>query len=156
MKRITRAKIMGELVDKFSLQEYEREDFLFGEFVVPTYDIGAHVKHRTNKYFQTSVTGTGPLSFAFIPSGERWTLHRYDVVFMGLTFTVSGIYTRRGVAATQFCYLDLGAAKAASYHIALPQPAILDPGDVIYVNVDGFTSTNALRLYLDYEVEELR
>ena len=157
-KEITKAFILQEMQDKFKLRDLVPEIFRFSEEVVPVYNIEQHIEHWKARYVTVSITGAGAIAVYSAPSSERVTLWRYDVIFMAVgAYTVSGIYTRRAAdPAINFCYLDLGSAKSASYHIELSQPVVLEPGDSLYVNVDGFTSPADLRLYFDYKREELR
>ena len=73
-------------------------------------------------------------------------------------FTVSGVYIQRRHRdpSGAFSYLDLGAAKSTSYHIELQKEVKLEPCDRVYVNVDGYTSTQDLRLHVDYRWEYIR
>ena len=157
-KEITKAFILQQMQDKFKLRELDPEIFRFSEEVVPVYNIEQHLEAWKARYTEISITGTGATHIINVPDYERWSLWRYDVVFMGAgAYTVAGIYTRRAAdTITSFCYLDLGVAKSASYHIELSQPVVLQPGDRLYVNVDGYTSPQNLRLYYDYKIEEIR
>ena len=156
-KEITKARILQELQDKFALREFESAPFLFEETVVPVYNIEQHLEEWATRFVTVSVTATGPAVIYRVPAGERWTLRRYDAVFMTGAYTIAGIYTRRTQYTTDtFCYLDLGAAKSTSYHIDLINPVVLMPEDYILVNVDGYTTTGNFRLYFDYLKEELR
>ena len=156
-KEITKTRILQELEDKFALREHEKDFFLFSETVVPTYDIGQHLKQHVNTFAELSITSATSFIFFVVPMDERWTLYRYDVVFMGAgAHTVAGVYTQRTLDSASFCYLDLTAAQSASYHVNLPFPILLSPGSRIKINVDGYTSTQNLRLYLDYMVENIR
>jgi hypothetical protein len=157
-KEITKSIILQEIQDKLKLRDWEASRFLFSESVTPIYDIDQHLKRYVNRFIDVSVTTTGALQFYNVPDDEKWTLHRYDVVFMGAgAYTVAGVYTVRDIYnLANFCYLDLTAAQNVSYHVTLPQPVVLMPLSRIYINIDGFTSTQDLRLYIDYSVEEIR
>ena len=155
-KEITKANIIRELQDKFGLREFEPERFAFSERVIPTYDIGPHVRTWVTKYVEHSITGTGAFAFYFVPDDERWRLRRYDVVFMGAGgFTVAGVL-HRTLISSYFVYLDLTAAQTVSYHVELSQDCVLGPGEELSISIDGFTSVQALRLYVTYEKEELK
>ena len=158
-KEITKAVILQEIEDKFKLREYMPEKFLFGETVIPVYDLSDHLKHSQAAYIVRSVTGTGALLFTTVPANQRWLLNGYNVVFMGAgAYTVAGVFVTRRIrdpiGATT--YLDLTAAQSVSYANFLANPLILDHGDQLSVNVDGYTSTQDLRLYIDYMKEEIR
>ena len=157
-KEITKAFILQEIQDKFTLREFEAAKFLFSETVIPVYNIETHLEKWTADFKDKSITGTGGVSFFTVPSDEKWTLWRYDIVFMAAgAYTVSGAYTHRfSNAAGQICYLDLGSAKSASYHIETSTPVVLMPGSELFVNVDGYTSTADLRMYIDCLVETIR
>jgi len=157
-KEITKARVLQEVQDKFKLREFDSAQFLFDETVVPTYDIGQHLKSFQNRWAEKSITGIGAQVFFTVPFTEKWKLYRYDVVFMGAgAYTVAGVLTMRvPITSGESCYLDLKAAQTESYHIQLPTPIVLHPGDKLYINIDGYTSTQDLRLYIDHEVEEIR
>jgi len=157
-KEITKSIILQEIQDKLKLREFEAGKFLFDETVVPTYDIGEHLRQRWTKYYQTSITSIGPHTFFNVPNNEKWRLSRYDIVFMSGSYTVAGLYVNRRNRSPgdSFIYLDLEAAQAISYHTELQVPVILDSGDQLLINIDGYTSTGNLRLYIDYEMEEIR
>ena len=156
-KEITKAYLLQQLEDKFKLREFEPEVFTFSERVVPTYNIGQDVRTRATKYYAASVTGTGGVLFFTVPYNERWFLKTYNVIFMGVnTCTIAGVYITRVYNPNNFIYLDLTAAQTVSYAVNLPKVIVLDSGDNINVNVDGYTSAQTLRLYIDYEKEEIR
>jgi len=156
-KEITKAIILQQLQDKLGLREYEVAPFLLSETVIPIYEISPHFKHRKIEYASRTVTATGNVVFFTVPHNERWTLQRYDVIFMGAgAITAAGATIRRLDGLPDIVYLDLTAAQTISYHVSVSPGVVLDHGDVIGIYVDGYTSTQALRLYIDYEVEEIR
>jgi len=157
-KEITKANILQQIQDKFALREFEPEVFRFSEMVVPTYDIEPHLKTPYVKYNEISITGIGAFDLVAVPAHvQRW-FSRYDVIFMGAgAYTVSGIFLRRKASGNvDSVYLDLTAGQSTSYHVGLPVPILLGPGDLIGVTIDGYTSTQDLRFYYDYEEEILR
>ena len=159
-KEITKAHILQQIQDKFSLREFEAAKFLFSETVLPIYDMGQHLYERWQKYATQSVTTTGGLQFYTVPDDEQWTLSLYDVVFMTGAYTVAGVYVRRPLAyrdpGDAYIYLDLAAAQNTSYHVELHHPIVLEAHTSIYVCIDGYTSTGDLRLYIDYMMEKIR
>ena len=157
-KEITKAFIIQQIQDKFTLRELIPETFSFGETVVPVYNIEQHLEEHIGVYEQISITSTGAKVCFTVPENEKWMFSRYTVVFMGGgAYTVTGVYIHRRTANPAFfMYLDMEAGRTASYHINLTQPVVLTGGDTIEVYVDGFTSTQDLRLYLDYMREILR
>ena len=158
-KEITKAIILQEIEDKFKLRELAPDVFAFSELVVPTYNVDPHLRHPYSNVKEMSVTSAGAVSFFVVPSTERWYLRRYDVIFMAAgAYTIAGLYVRRvhKLSGSATIYLDLAAAKSASYHIDLVESVRLDPGDEVLANVDGYTSTANLRVTADYEVEVIR
>ena len=159
-KEITKAFILQQLEDKFKLREFDSSPFLFTETVVPVYDIEQHLRERWQKYETVSITATGTTLFFLVPQTEKWTLSRYDVVFMTGSYTIAGVYFTRATVyrdpSDTYLYLDLTAAQSVSYHVELPQPVVLEPNSALRINVDGFTSVGDLRLYIDYSKEEIR
>jgi len=156
-KEITKAIVLQQLQDKLGLRDYEVAPFLFSETVIPIYDIGPHFKHRKIEYASRDIAATGNVIFFVVPQNERWKLQLYDVVFMGAgAYTVAGATIRRLDGLPDTVYLDMTAAQTISYHVSVSPGIVLDPADAIGINVDGYTSPQALRLYIDYEVEEIR
>ena len=155
-KEITKANVIQEIQDKFKLRELEPEIFSFSERVVPVYSIEQHLEQWWQKYATRPVTGTGAISFFEVPKDEKWYLNRYDVVFMTGTYTIAGVYIQRvnRFPSVAFSYLDLTAAQNVSYHVETD--VVLTPGDCIYGNIDGYTVTGDLRLYIDYKTEKIR
>ena len=154
-KEITKAYILQQLQDKFKLRELTPEVFSFLETVVPTYDIGPHLTRAYIVYHTVSITSMGSKTFFTVPSNEKWHLHGYNVIFMTGVFTVAGVLVYQTSAADWF-YTDLAPAIAASYAVNLPKTLVLEEGDNIGVNVDGYTSTGDLELRLNVTKEEIR
>ena len=154
-KEITKAIILQELQDKFKLRDFDPAKFLFDETVVPVYDIGYHVKEHKSEYSEVSITSASAFLFFTVPDNERWSLSRYDVVFMGVGgYTVTGVYLWR--KTNEYVYLDMKAGQSSSYHIDLAKEAVLNPGNTLKILVDSYTSTQNMRLYIDYVREEIR
>ena len=156
-KEITKAYILQEIEDKFKLRELTPETFRFSEEVVPIYNIGPHLSRGVIKYVQKNITSAGSMSFFAVPGTEAWVLNSYNVIFMGAgAFTVAGVYVTRAPNHADAMYLDLTAAQTVSYSNNLPKPVMLRSGDIIAINVDGFTSAQNLRLYIDVTKEDVR
>ena len=159
-KEITKSRILQEMQDKLCLREFEPDNFLFSETVLPVYDVGPHLREQWQKWVVKNITATGAVYFYMVPDDEQWTLSRYDVVFMTGAFTVAGVYLVRVSAHrdpdTAYIYLDLAAAQNTSYHVELHEPVILEPHSFLYINIDGYTTTGDLRLYIDYTREKVR
>ena len=154
-KEITKAIILQEIQDKFKLRDWEAERFLFSELVIPTYDISKHVQHWISDHKDVSITSAASFVFFTVPDNERWYLSRYDVTFLGAgAHTVAGVFILR--EPPEYVYLDLTAAQTISYHINLSMLAVINPGEYIKVNIDGYTATQDLRLGIDYMMEEIR
>lgn len=155
-KEITKAFILQQLQDKMGLREFASSPFLFDETVVPVYNIEQHLMEWWQEYVTVSITAMGGVPFFIVPEDEKWTLRRYDVVFMTGNFTIAGVYIERKnrTPGGAYVYLDLKAAQNTSYHIETD--VVLTRGDKVYVNVDGYTTTGNLRLYADYLMEKIR
>jgi len=161
MKRITRANIMGELVDKFSLEEHEREDFLFGEFVVPTYDVGAHVKHWVVERNRKTITGNGDNYVHSVPSNERWRMRRVVVINeAGGNFDIEQIYFYADAVAFQHIFYDTTTPIAAGTVniFAFPQDVIMEKGGMssMHFNVVNYVAGGYVSIHVLKEVEILR
>ena len=158
-KEITKARIIQEIQDKLNLRELEPERFAFRETVVPIYDIAPHLQFHTADQKTLSITSIGGKSFFLVPDDERWILSGYTVTFVGAgAFTVSGVYIVRKKQQTSasYVYLDLTAGISVSYTMNLPKPLTLVPGDFIGVNIDSYTSTQNLIVFIDYIMEKIR
>ena len=157
-KEITKSILLQQIQDKFRLRDLEPEIFRFSEQVIPTYDIGQHLKKWESSYVSKSVSSTGGLSYFTIPYDERWLLQAYSIVFVSGVYTVAGAYIFRNTRkdSGDFSYLDLTAAQSASYLNMLPTPIVLEPGDEVKINIDGYTSTGTLQLYIDFQKETIR
>ena len=156
-KEITKSIILQQIQDKFKLREFEASPFLFSEIVSPVYNIEEHLKNFKESYQTVSITGIAAYTFFTVPDDEKWVLSRYDVVFMATSvYTVAGVFTQRTTDGSKYCYLDLAAAQSVSYHVSLPFPISLVPGNKLRISIDGYTSTADLRMYIDYIVEKIR
>lgn len=154
-KEITKAYILQQIQDKFKLREFEPEIFRFSEMVIPTYDIDSHLGTWEVKVETKTITSIGSKVVATVPQNERWTLRSYQTTFMTGAYTIAGIMIGRPLTA-KYIYLDLKAAQSVSYLVNLPIYAVLQPGEALLANVDGYTSTGDLRVNLDVLVEEIR
>ena len=155
-KEITKAFILQQIQDKFRLRDLVAETFRFSEEVVPIYNIEQHLLKAEILTETDSITG-GPTSYIFftVPQNEKWSLHRYNVVFVTGSYTVAGVMiTRPGLS--NYIYTDLAAAQSVSYAHDLPKDIELYPGDSIRIYVDGYTSTGNLSLIVDVTKEETR
>jgi len=154
-KEITKSIVLQQLQDRLKLRDYETAKFLFDETVVPTFDIREELQQHQLNVASVNVIAAGNVFLFRVPFTERWTLERYDVVFMGAgAYTVAGVNINRG--GVDSVYLDLTAAQTVSYHVELPKPVVLGPLDELWINIDGYTSPQFVRLYIDYIMEEIR
>ena len=157
-KEITKARILQEIQDKLKLREFEPEVFSFGERVVPVYEIKQHLLTWETIYKQVSITSATIFMFFTVPDDEKWTLTNYNVIFMAAgAYKVSGLYVSRktGINADN-CYLDLKEGQTVSYVVNLPQPVMLNAGDQLTILIDDYTSTAALRVYINVTKEKIR
>ena len=154
-KEITKARIIQEIQDKFKLREFSPEKFLFNETVVPIYNVEPHLGKWEIKRKTTSITSISYPTFFTVPESEKWTIRAYQPTFMTGSYSIAGVLVGRPDATT-YIYLDLKAAQNVSYVVNLPVPVIVQPGEVIFVNVDGYTTTGDLLLHMDVMVEEIR
>ena len=157
-KEITKAFIIQQIQDKFQLRELTPERFRFSEMVVPTYDVEQHLQRWESTTNTVYVTSAANYTFFTVPATERWVLRAYNVIFLGAgAFTIAGIYVLRHTRVNEsFVYLDLTAAQTVSYLNTLPEAITLEPGDMLRINVDGYTSAQNLRMDIDYRKETLR
>ena len=157
-KEITKAFIIQQIQDKFQLRELTPERFRFSEMVVPTYDVEQHLQCWELAVEVVSITSATSFTFFTVPATERWVLRAYNISFLGAsTCTIAGAFITRHLGeSTSFIYLDLTAAQTVSYLNTLPEAVVLEPGDALKINVDGYTSTQDLRMDIDYRKETLR
>ena len=154
-KEITKARIIQEIQDKFKLREFSPERFLFDETVVPIYNVGSHLEKWEVKRNTVSITSAFYPIFFTVPDSEKWTIRAYQPTFVSGSYTIAGVLVGRPTTA-EYIYMDLKAAQNVSYLVNLPVPVIVQSGEVIYVSVDGYTSTGDLLLQMDVMVEEIR
>ena len=157
-KEITKAFILQQIQDKFKLRELEPEVFRFSEEVVPVYDIGQHLKIWESYREVVSITGSGAVDILTVPATERWLLRAYTVVFVSGAYTIAGVYILRNTKRDEndFSYLDLTAGQSSSYLRTLPVPVVLEPGDELKFNIDGYTSSGSVVFHYDFMKEEIR
>ena len=157
-KEITKVRILQELQDKFALREFVPANFLFDETVVPVYDIQQHLQRWGSNQYVRNVTATGPVAVVIVPENEKWKLRAYSVVFLTGAFTIAGMYILRNLqdSAADFSYLDLTAAQSVSYLRTMSEAVVLETGDTLLFNVDGFTTTGTVQINLDLMKEEIR
>ena len=154
-KEITKAFILQEIQDKFKLRELIPEIFSFSENVIPIYDIGPHLQKWQTSKKVTSVTSAAAFKIFTVPQDKRWIIRSYMVIPMGAgAFTWAGLYIQR--SSQYFMYLDLKAAQTVATLTTLPTFLPLNPNDEIYLNIDGYTSTQNVEVYIDYVMEEIR
>ena len=161
MKKITRASIIGELVDKFSLEEKEREEFLFGESVVPTYDIGQHVKKWTVVRDRIVVTGNGMLHLHTVPDNTRWRVRKLDVMNeAGGNFDIDQVFLFKNSVAVQYLFYDTTAplANATVNIFAFSQDITMEKGELVDVgfNISNYVAGGYVTIHMLREVEILR
>ena len=161
MKRITRANVMGELVDKFALQEYEREDFLFGEFVVPTYDIGNHVKTWVCEEERKAISANGATHFFLIPVTELWHVRRIDVIHeTGANFDIDQVFFYGSALKHQYLFYDTTTpiVSGTIKIFDLPQDVPMKTSQLInlYINVVNFVAGGYVSVHMLKEVEIIR
>ena len=157
-KEITKAFILQQIEDRFQLRELVPEKFTFSENVIPIYDIAPHLGEWESSWASVSITSATSFSIVTVPQTERWMLRSYSPIFMTGVFTVAGVYVLRKKRrdTTDFTYLDLEAAQSTSYLRVLPEAVVLEAGDEIRVNVDGWTSIGTLKTMYDFRRETLR
>ena len=158
-KEITNAWILQQLEDEFKLREWIPERFLFSETVVPTFDIHENIQDAVCDLSSMSITSATGFLFFIVPQNERWYLNGYNVIFMAAgAYKVTGVYIKRikELYPDTFIYLDMTLGQTVSYAVDLPKSVRLDPGDTLNILVDDYTSTNWLRLIIDYTREVIR
>jgi len=155
-KEITKAIILQEIQDKFSLREFDPAPFLFDEKVTPTYNIEQHLGEWVTSYAQKTITSAPASHIVFaVPEDERWTFNVYNVIFMAAgAYKVTGVFIHRLSGAD--VYLDMKAGQTVSYAVALPQPIVLNPLESIQIYIDDYTSTANIRVYLNFLRETIR
>ena len=149
---------MQELQDKFGLREFEASRFLFNETVIPTYEIGGHLKKWEVTSNTQNVTTTGDIFFFEVPNTERWILRAYQVIYL-MTGAIKGsglIATLRPNTSAHFIYLDLKKGQEVSYLVNLPCPVVLEPGNMLKYVIDTYVSSQNLTIYIDIQKEEIR
>jgi len=156
-KEITKARVLQEIQDKFKLREFEHTPFLFSETVTPVYSMEPHLEVWEHEYKRISITSAASFTFFVVPQTEKWHIRAYSVIFLGSgAIKITGVYVSRKATPTRTIYLDMKESQIISYVINLPQVCVLQPGDVVAILCDDYTSTQSLDLYLDVMKEEIR
>ena len=155
-KEITKSYILQEIQDKFKLRDLIPSKFVFEETVMPVYSIEEHLVTNEAKAATKPISTIGGREFFLVPDDERWFLNGYTVVVVTGTYTFAGVYITRKAAPSYFLYLDLTAAQTLSYAHFLPRKLTLSPGDIVGINIDGYTASGNLAMYIDYGKETIR
>ena len=152
---------MGELVDKFSLEEHEREDFLFGEFVVPVYDIGAHVANWESIEKRIAISADGPRTFFTIPEDAEWKIRRVDVIHeAGANFDIDQVFFYESTTKHQYLFYNTAApiTSGTVNLFELPQDITMKRNmlSTIEINVSNFVAGGYVSLNVLREVTVVR
>lgn len=144
---------MQELVEKFELQQYEKSPFLFGETIIPTYDIGKHLEKWVAKDSGQSITGVGYYVFYTVPNSERWHIRNITVAGASGSHTFSTIVYQQAGGYWMNLY-----HTADSVHVILnlSQDLVIEPQSILQIYFDGYTSTSTCHMYLNTKVEKIR
>ena len=156
-KEITKAYILQEIQDKFTLREFEPDKFLFSETVIPIYNVAPHLTKNEVRHNTISITNAGAFVFFTVPENERWFLRAYQVIF-GATgaHKGTGLYIGDRPGAGDYIYIDLKKNQEISYLVTLDTPVRIQPGSNLRYLIDTFVSTQNLTIDIDVEIEEIR
>ena len=157
-KEITKSIILQEIQDKLKLREFEPDNFLFSETVIPTYNIEQHLLHWEVLVETVSITSATNFLFFTVPDNERWTLRAYSLYY-GMTGAIKGtglyMINRPGGNTTSF-FLDLKKNQEVSYLVNLPFPVVIDAGTELRYLIDTYVTTQDLTVRCDVMREEIR
>ena len=160
-KEITKSNILVELTDKFGLRDYEREDFLFSEFVLPTYDIGAHTKKWEIARHRKPVGANGVFEFFVVPANEEWRVRRLTLIHeTGANFDIDQLYHYNFKVATDINYLfydttapiTTGKVKIFEFPADIPMAY----QDRLIANVSNYVAGGYISLHILREVTVIR
>ena len=157
-KEITKAFILQQIQDKFKLREDIPERFLFGETVIPTYNVEQHLLSWEVKRVAISITSADSFVAFTVPDNERWTLRAYTIIYLAPgAHTGTGMHiSARPPGVAWAIYLDMKKGQDVSYLVTLPAPVVLDPGNVLGYLIDTYTMTQSIFVYIDVQVEVIR
>ena len=106
-KEITKSIILQEIADKFALRDFEPEKFLFGEYVIPTYDIAPHVRNWVNTRHRIEVTGNGSYQILYVPATERYHVRRMSLLHeTGANFDIDQVLIAGLSGSVQYLFYD--------------------------------------------------
>ena len=160
-KEITKSIILQEMQDKFQLRDFESARFLFDETVIPTYDVGAHVKHWTVTRDRQVVSGNGALFFHVVPYDERWRVRKIDVYSeTGGNFDIDQIFIATAGTEYQYLFFNTAApiANGTVNMFNLPQDIAMQRSMLytVYINVANFVAGGYVAIHMLREVETIR
>lgn len=158
MKKITKAILMQQLVDRFKLQEHVREEFVFLEEVLPVFELKSLLDDWDIRY--TGALGVTAISLIKVleaPMNERITIRDIEINQASGTFTyISIILVRNKDVVNKLRYYEWGASQSGRSVLNLAQDLVLDPGDYLEVYCDGFTTNGNLFGTFNCLIETLR
>jgi len=156
MKKITKAIILQRLVDRFKLQEYTKEDFVFLEEVLPVYELRPLLVEHAAGSDMSLVSTAGELILITVPDDERWELLTWSYRHSAGVHTIDTISVVRKKYAVAV-YLSMQDIVANDYVLEhLPQPLTLEAGDTIRQTCNSYTSSGQNILDISYIKERVR
>ena len=162
-KEITKAILLQELKDKFELRDFEAARFLFDETVVPTYDIGEHVKLWESARSRIAIAANGSTHFFRVEMDERWSVRKIDVFNeTGGNFDITQVYLYTDVNTNQFLFHDTVApiANGTVTMFDLPQDIRMERAngglEFLYLTVANFVAGGYVTVHMLKEVETIR
>ena len=159
-KEITKVDIIQQIQDKFKLREFETSSFLFSEKVVPTYDIGQHVKQWALHRDRIEITGNGGAYFPDVPQTEQWRIRRITLIHeTGANFDITQFaYYATGEISFDYLFYDTTTpiASGTVKIFQLPQDLILSHGMRFFITIANFVAGGYVAMHTLREVETLR
>ena len=145
MKKITLTRIIDRLNSRFRLVESTPQEFLLNEQLQPITNFDDLLKISHMHQYTISITATNAYTVFTVPAGKRWTL------INAIAEVSTGVYTFNAFQATDISdsatlvVIEVQAV-ATTIKLTTPRsPIIFEAGDVLSLNVGGYTSTgNAL------------
>jgi len=160
-KEITKANIIQEIQNKFQLREFTPAQFLFDETVVPTYDMGQHVKAWDMSRGRVAVSANGTLIPYAVPETEQWRIRRLSLINeTGGNFDVDQIFTYHPSVPTAITYVFYNTASPIGTGTVkifeFPQDIPMSPGEHVMINISNYVGAGYVSVHMLKEVETIR
>lgn len=150
MKKITFARLIDRLINKFKLVRSTDEEFQLSETVVPITSMDTLISESKGRIDTTAVSATGWYLMETVPANKKWIIHTIKARVSSGTFTYGNIGIEKATASSaQISIKDGTTATSLLYETT--SNLILEAGDKIYFYVDGYTGAGNAQIQMWYQ-----